>query len=151
MSIRKVKKRTCRPRSFKSAFKAISAKNQSIGRPEFGVTVKYGKVIFDAANEYDPVTSTFIPKHDGVYSLFGSILYKRGSKEPDEVSLLLTVNDFVVFAGSKVIKSDREFITAAAVKRLRKGDVVKLSASSHVSGGVILKGFSTRFRGKRIR
>ncbi|WP_336786039.1 C1q-like domain-containing protein [Paenibacillus sp. MMO-177] len=151
MTIRKVKKGICRPRPFKSAFKAVSNKNQSIGRPEFGVTVKYGKVIFDAGNEYNPDTSTFIPKHDGVYSLFGSILYKRGSLKPDEVLLLLTVNDFVVFAGSKVINSDREFITAAAVKKLRKGDKVKLVASSHVSGGVILKGCSTRFKGKRIR
>jgi hypothetical protein len=148
MTIRKSK---CTPRKFKSAFKAISDQNQSIGRPEFGVTVKYGKKIFDLGNEYNAATSTFTPKHDGVYSLFGSILYKRGSQEPDEVIFLLTVNDIVIFAGGKVINADREFITAAAVRRLRKGDKVQLSASSHVSGGLILKGCSTRFKGKRIR
>lgn len=151
MTFRTIKKGTCRPRKFKSAFKAISAKNQSIGEPEIGVTVRYGKEIFDLGKEYNPVTSTFIPKHDGVYSLFGSILYKRGSQESDEVTLLLTVNDIVIFAGGKVIQADREFITAAAVRRLRKGDKVQLSASSHVSGGLILKGCSTRFKGKRIR
>lgn len=129
---------------FKSAFKAISNRNQIVGTTSIP-QVLFGKEIFDLGNEYNPDTSTFIPKRCGTYRLFTSIVFNRTTRETFDVNLLVTVNDIVSdITGTATVSSESVLITASGVLRLRSGDNVQVFVASNVDG-IIKKGVRTQF------
>lgn len=134
---------------FKSAFRAIANKNQPVGTLRIP-QVLFGIEEFDLGNEYNPVTSTFSPKHCGSYRLFTSIFFKKRTIETFDVILLITVNGIVAISASATVSSGSVVINASGVLKLRSGDKVNVAVASN-GDGIIKKGVRTQFEGKRIR
>jgi hypothetical protein len=53
----------------KHAFRAFNLNNQAISKNDDPTKVVFPNVEFDLAHEYDPITSTFVPSINGIYSL----------------------------------------------------------------------------------
>ncbi|WP_339315872.1 hypothetical protein [Paenibacillus sp. FSL R10-2734] len=72
-----------------SSFRALVGDDVDIKLPIGGVAkVFYPLVSFDLGNEFDPVTSTFIPKVSGVYSINAQVNFTRS---PEFFSVISTV------------------------------------------------------------
>lgn len=135
---------------FKSAFRAIANKNQPVGTIA-SPNVLFGIEKFDLGNEFNPVTSTFIPKHSGTYRFFSSVVFTKTTTETFDIFLLITVNGIVSsITGQISVSSETVVVTASGALRLRSGDKVNVSLASN-GVGIIKKGVRTRFAGKRIR
>lgn len=133
-----------------SAFRAISNADQPLQGGTFP-QVFYQAEQFDLNCEYDPATSTFIPKQSGVYSLVASISFTPPTEGTRAIAMAIRVN------GSPVITDREEFsfgtgnLDASGIVSLQAGDVVQVFATtSGVSVGTIESGVGTRFEGVRL-
>ncbi|MDQ0116195.1 C1q-like domain-containing protein [Paenibacillus harenae] len=135
---------------FKSAFRAIANRNQPVGTIVSPI-VLFGIEKFDLGNEFNPVTSTFIPKQSGTYRFFSSVVFTKTTTETFDIFLQITVNGIVSsIIGEISVSSETVIVTASGSLNLRSGDKVNVSLASN-GVGIIKKGFRTRFAGKRIR
>lgn len=153
-----IKKRVCKKPVCKtiikrrSAFRAISNTTQPI--PAGDITfpqVQYGMQELDLGNEYNPATSTFIPKRSGVYSLFASVEFF-----PASVGIRLTlvleirVNNVPKIRDVEEFLTDRAAIDASGIVPLQAGDEVRVFAFVGGGSGSVQSGVGTRFEGARI-
>lgn len=128
------KKKRVRP----SAFRAVNSTTQeSVTADTLVDPVIYPNEIFDLNNEYDPVTSTFTPKQDGVYSIIASVdFYPDITQVNHRVLINIQIN------GNSVV-SDNDFFgeitfrnvtSVSAILQLTAGDEVNVTAASSTNG-----------------
>jgi hypothetical protein len=144
------KKHTC---GCNSAFRAIANVVQPVpgagGNPF--PQVLYGLEQFDLNNEYDPSTSTFIPKRSGVYSITASVRFDSNASGAVDVGLAIRANDAPILTDRETFPFGDGSIDAGGLARLRAGDRVQVFFTiSGVAGGNIEAGVGTRFEGARI-
>ncbi|TKI27728.1 ABC transporter permease [Bacillus mycoides] len=135
-----------------SAFKAISGVDQSVAANTF-VKVLYQNEQFDLANEYNPVTSTFIPLTKGVYNLIASVaFFPNVPGTPFKVFINFRIN-------GRNLGGDSEFQGAIAlsniilttdIEQLNARDIVEVFASATVPGTFFAVEDQTRFAVSRV-
>ncbi|WP_336975120.1 ABC transporter permease [Bacillus thuringiensis] len=135
-----------------SAFKAISTVDQSVAANTF-VKVLYQNEQFDLANEYNPVTSTFIPLTKGVYNLIASVaFFPNVQGTPFKVFITFMIN-------GRALGGDSEFQGAIAlsniilttdIQQLNARDIVEVFASATVPGKFFASEDQTRFAASRV-
>lgn len=126
-----------------SAFRAVSSAVQSVPANTF-VKVQYPNQQFDLDNEYNPATSTFIPKTDGVYLIIGSVGFG-----PDVITTPYNATIDIRVNGSVSISTDNDFfsevapppaanaVSCSTILQLNAGDVVEVFFSARISGLII--------------
>jgi len=136
-----------------SAFSANT--NGSFNQPLDGTLTKvfFQNEIFDLADEYDPSTSVFTPKHSGVYLLNPYLVFTPNNINVNyQVRVQIRVNGTTIVADDEFTGGGSFFALATGVTsivHLNAGDRVEVFASSTVQG-VISPGVSTRFEGARF-
>lgn len=153
---------SCNPCAFppiqeqpQSAFRAINiAFEQDVTADVPVIPVLYPNEIFDLNNEYDPITSTYTPKQDGVYLIIASVNFFPDIVTNYRVLVLIRVNDIPV-------ASDNDFFgeipigdvtSVSAILPLKAGDTVNVAASSSTDGTILSTAFAfpTHFEAARF-
>ncbi|MCU5680340.1 ABC transporter permease [Bacillus wiedmannii] len=120
-----------------SAFRARNTVNQTVPANTF-VKVLFQNEQFDLANEYNPVTSIFIPKTRGVYSIIGTIGFF-----PNDPSLNYRARVEIRVNGNAAIAIDNDFfgpigfgnvVSVSTIIQLNEGDQVEVYAQSSIDG-----------------
>lgn len=93
--------------------------------------------VFDLNDEYDPTTSTFIPKQDGVYSIIGSVVFGPDILTNYTLRVLIMINGNIAvydndFFGPEVPVGN--ITTVTAILQLKAGDQVRIFANSLTEG-----------------
>ncbi|MBU8851848.1 hypothetical protein BGM24_07665 [Bacillus sp. FJAT-26377] len=137
-----------------SAFRALSLTNQSVSA-NTSVKVSYQFKQFDLANEYNPVTSTFRPKKDGVYSLVATIGFL-----PNDTTVDYRARVEIRVNGTAVIAIDNDFfggntvfvnvVSVSTIYNLEKGDRVEVFAESNVDGTIVTTENVSHFEAARF-
>lgn len=125
--------------SRESAFRAVSEMevNMTVLKP---VKVLFENEQFDLADEYNPATSTFIPKTRGVYSIIGAITFLPSILEPYSASLEVIVNgNPSVFADNDYYANFDNYpipsvISVSGILQLEAGDTVEMKATVTTDG-----------------
>ncbi|WP_337099778.1 C1q-like domain-containing protein [Paenibacillus sp. YIM B09110] len=113
--------------------------------------VLYGLEQFDLNNEYDPATSTFIPRRSGVYSFTATVTFDSNVSGAVSVGLAIRANNSPIITDRETFSFGDGSIDASGLVRLRAGDRVQVFFTiSGVAGGNIEAGVGTRFEGARI-
>lgn len=139
-----------RTRSFrKSAFRTVSNQFQTVKSTTVPQVI-YGQEVFDLGNEYNPATSTFTPKQNGVYTFTATANYGTEPVTPVTVTLVVLVNDEVQIPVIETLSSGSGIVLTTGVVKLSKGDnvqvVIRVSTDGFISSGT-----GTRFEGFRVR
>lgn len=137
-----------------SAFKAVNnTASQTVTADNRVTPVLYPDVIFDVNGEYEPVTSTFIPKQDGIYSIIASINFIP-NVSPQNYRVLIEI-----YVNGITVASDNDFfgeiligdVTAvSAILQLKAGAKVNVSALVSTDGIVNPNLLATRFEAARF-
>jgi len=136
-----------------SAFRAVNNTAQQIVTADtLVVPVLYSNKIFDLNNEYEPVTSTFTPKQDGVYSIIASVGF----------GIVYTINYRVLISiqinGNPVV-ADNDFFgeipfsdvtSVSAILQLTAGDEVNVAAVSSANGVLLANPLAMHFEAARL-
>ena len=138
-----------------SAFRAVNTSTEQIVPADTPVKVIFPTEQFDLANEYDPATSTFIPKTTGVYSISGEIGFF-----PDDPNLNYRTRIEIRVNGTQIIAIDNDFfggglafgnvVTVSTIYQLNEGDQVEVFAQSNISGTIIVSEDGSRFEAARF-
>lgn len=142
------KKRVCKPFK-KSAFRAVSGAEQNL-LDEVTSQVQYQVQELDLNNEYNPATSTFRPKQNGVYSLFASVSFAAPTLIPATIGLQIRVNGVSRISDQEDFISTRGIIDAGGIVQLEARDRVEVFATVIDKNVEIQSGVNTRFEGARI-
>ncbi|MEI5927033.1 C1q-like domain-containing protein [Bacillus sp. TD10] len=138
-----------------SAFRAVNTSvEQSVTVDVPVIPVLYPNKIFDLNNEYNPITSTFTPKQDGVYLIIASVNFFPDIVTNYRVLVLIRVNDVPV-------ASDNDFFgeipigdvtSVSAILPLKAGDTVNVAAASSTDGTILSTAFAfpTHFEAARF-
>lgn len=140
------KKESVRPSAFK-AVNETAEQDVTANIPVFPVL--YPDPIFDLNNEYDPMTSTFTPKQDGIYLIIASIGF---FPEDETLNYRLVLN---IRVNTIPVVSDSEFfgevplpigdiVTVSGILQLNAGDDVQISLFPSVNGSITPEPDSTR-------
>ncbi|MDM5433599.1 hypothetical protein QUG02_13015 [Bacillus hominis] len=135
-----------------SAFKAVTDNQQPYTVPVTPTPVTYEIRLFDLNDEYDVMTSTFIPKQNGVYFVLASIgFFSEVANKSLELAIL--VNDETTIIDNENFSSfffSNPVISVSGTLLLNAGDKVTVSHTN--SGiGLILSAFSsTHFEATRL-
>lgn len=142
------KKRVCKPFK-KSAFRAVSGTDQVMldGVP---AQVRYQVQELDLNNEYNPATSTFRPKNNGVYSLFASVFFQTVTVTDFTLSLEIRVNGVSRISDREDYFNTSGIIDAGGIVELEARDRVQVVATVFDKNVEIQSGVATRFEGARI-
>lgn len=135
-----------------SAFKAIKDMSQAV------VSLAQNKITFpveliDENNEYNPATSTFIPKQSGLYSITGSLFFTPvGEGRPYALFAQIFVNGVSVSRDTENgLPAQSVTLDTSTIVQLKAGDRVELFGGVNGADGNILAiPDSTRFEGFRI-
>ena len=145
------KHRKIQPCQKVSAFKAVKDLFQFI----LGSTpnqVIYPVEVFDSNNEYNPDTSTFVPKSNGIYTFTASIFLPIYTGTPYSAFVGIRVNGEIVAGNQETITSPNAIVATSSHLETRRGDEVQVVASSP-SGATIeieVNPIATRFEGAKI-
>ncbi|MBD2870002.1 complement C1q domain-containing protein [Paenibacillus arenilitoris] len=137
----------------RSAFRAIASANQPVpgagGNPF--PQVLYGMEEFDVNGEYNPATSTFIPRRSGIYSIFASVSFVLNTSTLVQVAMAVRVNNSPVLTDSETFTFGDDSIDAGGIVRLEAGDQVQVffTIGGTVAGN-IQSGVGTRFEAARV-
>ncbi|MCM3770363.1 MULTISPECIES: hypothetical protein [Priestia] len=137
-----------------SAFKALNLTNQPVSADTF-VKVFYQFKQFDLANEYNPITSVFRPKKDGVYSIIATIGFL-----PNDTTVDYRARVEIRVNGTTVIAIDNDFfggntvfvnaVSVSTIYNLEKGDQVEVFAQSNVDGTIVTTENVSHFEAARF-
>jgi hypothetical protein len=133
----------------KSAFRAVSNQFQTVISTTVPQVI-YGQEVFDLGNEYNPATSTFTAKRNGVYTFFATVNYGTEPVTPVAVTLVVLVNDEVQIPVIETLSSGSGIVLTTGVVKLSKGDTVQVVIRV-TADGFISSGTGTRFEGYRVR
>ncbi|KQL41165.1 ABC transporter permease [Bacillus sp. FJAT-25509] len=122
-----------------SAFRAVSNVTQTVPENTF-VKVNYNKKQFDLANEYNPFTSIFRTRNNGVYLVSGTITFFPVNNNVDyRVRIEIRVN------GKPAIAIDNDFfgpilfgntVNVSTIAKLNAMDKVEVFAQSSIAGTI---------------
>ncbi len=120
-----------------SAFKAVNETTaQSVGPNP--VQIEYPDEIFDLNNEYNPSTSTFTPKQDGVYSIIASIGFLPNNSKKYSVRIFIVVNGDPVAADNDFMHLPIvNLVNVSTILKLSEGDEVQVSAQATTNGNTV--------------
>jgi C1q domain len=120
-----------------SAFRAVNDSfEQRITADTPLIPVQYPNEVFDLNNEYDPITSTFTPKQNGIYSIIASVNFGPDVIVNYRVLVMILVN------GTPVV-GDNDFFgeipigdatSVSAILQLAAGDEVNVATVSSTDG-----------------
>ncbi|MED4650703.1 hypothetical protein ABES13_17680 [Bacillus pseudomycoides] len=123
-----------------SAFRAINETiEQSVGPADL-TQIEYPSEVFDLNNEYDPSTSTFIPKQDGVYSVIASIGFLPEDVISYSVRIFIVVNGNLRVADNDFLGEELlivNLVSVSAILNLSKGDRVQVIAQATTDGNTV--------------
>jgi hypothetical protein len=136
----------------KSAFRAEKEVEQPFMVGSTPVT--YESEIFDLNDEYDPVTSTFIPKQDGVYLILASVGFIPDGLERS-AALIIEVNGNDALVDSETfsffILDLTSVLSVSGILFLTAGDNVTVRLEARLEGGTITdEGSATHFEAARF-
>ncbi|MGE7856264.1 MULTISPECIES: collagen-like triple helix repeat-containing protein [Bacillus] len=120
-----------------SAFSAKKNIPQQYGNFDSSL-VTYESEVFDLNDEYDPITSTFIPKQSGVYSVLASISISTNVADKALV-LIIEVNSSAELVDNEAVPSFFLFdpvISVSGILFLNAGDKVTVRHSSSGPGSI---------------
>ncbi|MEH7348710.1 ABC transporter permease [Gottfriedia acidiceleris] len=139
-----------------SAFRAVSNVTQTVPENTF-VKVNYNKKQFDLANEYNPFTSIFRPRNNGVYLISATISFFPNNNNVNyRARIEIRVN------GRPAIAIDNDFfgpinfgnvVNVSTIQKLNAFDKVEVFAQSSIAGviGANVDGdVSTHFEAARF-
>ncbi|MDN4866234.1 hypothetical protein P4573_28730 [Priestia megaterium] len=136
----------------KSAFRAVNTTNNQNVPEDTRVKVRFPNEQFDLANEYNPGSSTFIPKKDGVYSIIASVQFDPNHfNNPYRVLLIIQVNGKDVARDNdffSTIQFDND-VAVSTIIELNAGDIVEVFVVSSVAGEIVADSATTRFEAVR--
>ncbi|WP_459503635.1 C1q-like domain-containing protein [Bacillus sp. C1] len=136
-----------------SAFRAVNTGSQTVLANTF-VKVLFQVEQFDLANEYNPITSTFIPKTKGVYSIIGTIGFL-----PNDLSQSYRARVEIRVNGNPAIAIDNDFfapinfinaVSVSTIVQLQAGDQVEIYAQSNVDGTIVSSEDGSHFEAARF-
>jgi hypothetical protein len=137
-----------------SAFRAVNnTANQTVTADNPVNPVLYPDVMFDVNREYDPVTSTFTPKQNGVYSIIASVNFIP-NVIPSSYRVLVEI-----YVNGSPIASDNDFFgeivigdvtSVSAILQLAGGDKVNISALVSTNGIINANPTATHFEAARF-
>ncbi|MCM3601025.1 hypothetical protein M3175_09805 [Robertmurraya korlensis] len=137
-----------------SAFRAVNVTGpQNFPASVNPKQVEYPNEVFDLNDEYNPVSSTFIPKQAGVYMIIGSIGFQAAMPANYTVRILIVVGETAVVFDNDFWGEELTFGNIASVSgilRLSAGDEVRIFANSSTDGNSIPQGTITHFEAARI-
>lgn len=110
---------------------------------------------FDLANEYNPITSTFRPKKDGVYSIIATIGFSPNDQMLDyRTRIEIRVN------GTTAIAIDNDFfggntpfvnaVSVSTIYNLEAGDRVEVFVQSSIAGTIVTSEDGSHFEAARF-
>jgi hypothetical protein len=146
--VKSVSKKTCKRAAVarRSAFRAVSAAPQAVAAIA-GTQVIFGLEQFDLGGEYSPLTSTFRPRQNGIYTFVASVFFTATElADTPIVFLTITVNNNVVAAETATLASRQVTLDVTTIVRLRSGDAVRVEFGTN-QAGVISFGQVTHFEG----
>lgn len=139
-----------------SAFRAVSSANQTVPENTF-VKVNYQLKQFDLANEYNPFTSVFRPRNNGVFLISATISFIPNNNNVNyRARIEIRVN------GRPAIAIDNDFfgpinfgnaVNVSTIQKLNAMDKVEVFAQSSIAGviGANVDGeVSTHFEAARF-
>ncbi|WP_179958624.1 collagen-like protein [Bacillus sp. SH5-2] len=136
-----------------SAFKAVKSNNQNYSEGVF-TQVTYESEVFDLNDEYNPITSTFIPKQNGVYFVLASmIIVVLDHAEKLDSRLNILVNNIPVITVTEAFPSFFTFnaiISISGILRLNAGDKVTVGLECFDPGVINSFPNSTHFEAARF-
>lgn len=137
-----------------SAFRTVNnTANQTVTADNPVNPVLYRDVIFDVNNEYDPVTSTFTPKQDGIYFINASVNFIP-DVIPSNYRVLVEI-----YVNGNPIASDNDFFgeivigdvtSVSTILQLTVGDKVNISALASTNGIINANPVATHFEAARF-
>ncbi|WP_242215621.1 complement C1q domain-containing protein [Bacillus cereus group sp. BfR-BA-01383] len=139
-----------------SAFRAVNVTaEQSISAVTPVFPVLYPDEIFDLNNEYDPGTSTFTLKQNGVYSIIASVAFFPNDVTANyRVVINIRVNGIPIvtdngFFGANPVETGDE-ASVSAILKLAARDEVSISVFSTTNGIILPEPRGTHFEAARL-
>lgn len=132
-----------------SAFRAIKTVAQTILKTGEGVKVFFQTEQFDLANEYDPVTSTFIPKQHGIYSIIASVSFVPLGHPTGSILLQIRVNGNIVASNSEPTTIDGS-ASVSTTLQLQADDRVEVFFDSDNKGKIRAGSARNYFEGAQV-
>jgi hypothetical protein len=137
-----------------SAFRAINPTSIPVPTANTHVKVLFPNEQFDLANEYNPMTSTFTAKTDGVYSFVSGVIFQATDSDVDyQVTLQFIING----SGDVDVNTDFTGFDATFSAALQVSDILQLKAGDRVevlvlstTPGIILADNRNFFAGARF-
>ncbi|MGM0875623.1 MAG: hypothetical protein ACQEWV_12655 [Bacillota bacterium] len=117
--------------------------------------VTYPDQVFDLNDEYDPATSTFVPKQSGVYSICASLFFLRNDSDIDAfLELTIRVNGMDRVEGRQFVAAGiggfSPVIDICSIIELQANQMVDVSFFANQSGSIQPAPFSTHFEAARF-
>ncbi|WP_100373031.1 hypothetical protein [Bacillus sp. FJAT-45037] len=134
-----------------SAFKAVNKSSVQVVPANQMIHVDYPDVDFDLNHEYCPVTSTFSPRHNGIYLVIASLNF--AAVDPaNRVLINIEVNGQVVVSDNDYwdLGTRTDVTAVSGIVRLRVGDKVTISMESVSSGEIVNRPNATHFEAARL-
>ncbi|MED3575779.1 hypothetical protein [Cytobacillus praedii] len=145
------------PTEPESAFRAekTGGDQQLYTTPVAFVPVTYTNQIFDLNDlEYNPVTSTFTPQQNGVYSICASVEFLRDLAIDTSLILGITVNNIerARATGDHLVSSffTTAVINVCTITQLQAGDSVQVVFLANQEGTIIVSERGTHFEAARF-
>ncbi|ACT02111.1 C1q-like domain-containing protein [Paenibacillus sp. JDR-2] len=149
MDMKKATKSNAKSKIRKSAFRAISNQLQNVISTTVPQVV-YEQEQYDLNKEYNPATSTFTAKQNGIYAFFASAFYSTETSDPVTVTIVIFVNDTPQLPVVQTLSAGRGIVITSGTAKLKKGDEVQVFLQATINGA-IASGAGTRFEGFRVR
>lgn len=144
-----------------SAFKAVNSTSLQDVTADMAVfPVSYPDVVFDLNNEYNPATSIFTAKQDGVYSIIGSVNFGPFSDEEfNNFNPAVYRGLILIFVNNAPVAADNDFaseipignvISVSTIHQLSAGDQVRILFTNSIDGIIFRNPLGTRFEAARL-
>ncbi|MCU5581168.1 hypothetical protein OCF65_11795 [Bacillus toyonensis] len=123
----------------RSAFRAFNATTtQNVGSADL-TQIVYPNKVFDLNNEYDPITSTFTPKQDGIYLIIASLSFSPNVPSNYSLRMFIDINreraaaaDNDFFGEEVTVTSN--LLSVSTITQLSKNDNVQILAQATADG-----------------
>lgn len=137
-----------------SAFRAAASTSQAIGPADI-TQIMYPDQEFDLNNEYDPGTSTFEPKQDGIYLIIASLAFVPDVAANYSVRMFIVINDVNVAAADNDFfgapLTNNNHVSVSTITKLFKGDRVQIFAQAIIDGNTDPDPSFNHFEAARFR
>jgi hypothetical protein len=134
-----------------SAFRANGP--DQIVNPTQSTKVLYPNEVFDLNNEYDPLTSTFTPVQDGVYTIIASVNFLTQIVQEFFLQLRITVNGTSIARDTEYFNitnvSSDTVISVSTIFQLQAGEEVEVFLDTDVNGFILGSVSDTHFEAAR--